>query len=120
MNKEPIIIKTHITFVHEKEHDGPKTRCWGVYTNYEPRTLLGRVAWFGRWTKYAFYPWPETVFEQVCLRDIAQFCEDRTREQRQTAARKSAATRAMKTTADIVKAVTEAQKHSHQKPLLIR
>jgi hypothetical protein len=41
---------------------------------------LGWVAWFSRWRKYAFYPKPETVYEEDCLRDIAEFCEAKTKE----------------------------------------
>jgi hypothetical protein len=41
------------------------------------------VRWFSRWRKYAFYPGRETVFEEDCLREIADFCETRTREYKQ-------------------------------------
>lgn len=44
---------------------------------------LGEVKWFGRWRKYAFFPERDCVFEQDCLRVIAEFCERHTRELRQ-------------------------------------
>lgn len=59
-----------------------KTRVWLVM----PKTCdtglipIGAVAWYGPWRKYAFYPAPQTLFEQVCLREIATFCEEATRE----------------------------------------
>ena len=36
---------------------------------------LGLVKWFGRWRKYSFFPCADTVFEQDCLRDIAEIIE---------------------------------------------
>jgi len=59
-----------------------KTRRWCVL----PRDgvgPLGYVEWYTPWRKYVFAPVPNTVFEQDCLRDLASFCEDRTREQRE-------------------------------------
>lgn len=67
------------TFRPELTSKTGKTHFWQVANG---AIVLGCVKWFARWRKYAFFPAPETVFEQVCLRDIAQFCEDRTREQR--------------------------------------
>ncbi len=30
-------------------------------------TLLGTIAWFGRWRQYAFYPESLTIFSDSCL-----------------------------------------------------
>ena len=43
---------------------------------------LGEVKWFGRWVKYAFFPAVDCVFEATCLREIADFIEQRTTEHR--------------------------------------
>jgi len=56
--------------------DSGKTETWRVSTL--DGTPLGRVAWFGRWRRYAFFPFDATVFEPQCLRDLAAFCEERT------------------------------------------
>ncbi len=56
-----------------------KTKIWKV-VNKTDGSVLGGVKWFGRWRGYAFYPAYPTVYEQVCLRDIARFVEDRTKE----------------------------------------
>lgn len=70
---------TFIVFV-DVTHKFPrvrKTRVWIV----GPRrgcTELGYVRWFGPWLCYCFYPCPNTLYEQRCLRDIANFCEDMT------------------------------------------
>jgi hypothetical protein len=57
---------------------GKVTKVWLVLT-CSPITELGEVRWFGRWRKYGFFPAPDTVFEQDCLREIAFFCETATR-----------------------------------------
>lgn len=59
----------------------PKTRVWVVVAT-ENENLLGVVKWFGQWRCYAFFPEIQTVFEKKCLRDIADFCELQTNEQR--------------------------------------
>lgn len=41
---------------------------------------IGQVRWFGSWRKYCFFPYEETVYEEVCLREIAEFCEKVTKE----------------------------------------
>ena len=46
--------------------------------------LIGLVHWYGPGRKYCFFPIAETVFEQVCLREIAAFCEDQTKLHRES------------------------------------
>jgi hypothetical protein len=72
---------THIT-INELPNPERKTRTWAVRSNYDGNGLLGRIAWFTRWRKYAF--WPETgcIFEQVCMREISDFIETHTKRQR--------------------------------------
>lgn len=61
--------------------DTGKTLVWDV-ENKENGAVLGRIKWFGQWRKYAFFPFNGMVFEQVCLREIADFIEARTKEHR--------------------------------------
>ena len=61
-----------IKFVLIKE--GNKTNVWRVVTE-ERNEVLGEIKWFSRWRKYAFFPAPETVYEDDCLKDIAEFIE---------------------------------------------
>ena len=61
-----------IKFVLIKE--GEKTNVWRVVTE-ERNEVLGEIKWLGRWRKYAFFPSPETVYEDDCLKDIAEFIE---------------------------------------------
>ena len=65
-----------ITFVE----DTPQawvTRYWKVLSK-EGGNFLGGIKWFGAWRKYCFFPEQATIFEQDCLRDIADFCEAQT------------------------------------------
>jgi hypothetical protein len=55
-----------------------KTKRWSVDTLNG--ILLGHVQWYGQWRQYSFFPHDATVFERKCLRDIASFCEMKTRE----------------------------------------
>ncbi len=59
-----------------------RTSLWIVRTKYDE--TLGNIHWF-YWRKYVFAPVPGCVFESDCLRDIAQFIEERTNDQRQKA-----------------------------------
>ena len=63
-----------------------KTRRWSVVSK-EQGVELGTIDWFPRWRKYVFNPAYGTCYEQDCLRDIARFIEERTREHRFAAAR---------------------------------
>lgn len=68
---------THILFVPGPAK--PRTSTWSIFNRYE-NTKIGTISWFGRWRKYAFHPGNDTVFEEVCLREIAEFCERKTTE----------------------------------------
>jgi hypothetical protein len=67
-----------------------KTKQW-IVQNRENQTVLGHITWFGRWRKYVFEPDEDMVFEETCLRDIAQFIQQETTYQRKAAARRKAA-----------------------------
>ena len=71
---------THIQFRYLGPSPSGKTHLWSVAT--EEGLSLGTVRWFARWRKYCFYPESGCVFEEVCLRDIAEFVAARTEEHR--------------------------------------
>lgn len=52
----------------------PKTTVWRI-ESIENGVILGYVKWFPNWRKYAFFPEEDTVYEQDCLKDIANFIE---------------------------------------------
>lgn len=70
-------MSTHITFL--KLDSSTKTQRWQV-TAIADFADLGEIRWFARWYQYSFFPAANTVFEKTCLRDIAAFCEDKTKE----------------------------------------
>ncbi len=67
-----------ITLAAAEVQKGTRTLRWKVLTL--EGALLGHVQWFARWRGYAFFPDAETVFEETCLRDLADFCEQATRD----------------------------------------
>lgn len=72
---------TYVMFVPAAIPEGQKTPRWNVVAK-EGHHPLGEVKWFGRWRKFCFFPNAETVYEEVCLRDISRFIEERTKEYR--------------------------------------
>jgi len=66
---------TYIRFISLGVAPGQKTERWIVDTK-EDEDCLGVVKWFGRWRKYAFFPAPECVFEETCMREISDFVEE--------------------------------------------
>jgi hypothetical protein len=66
-----------ISFKKEERAEGAKTDRWVVWS-LQAALYLGEVKWKSSWRKYAFFPPPDRVFEEDCLRDIAKFCEEET------------------------------------------
>lgn len=72
-----IVVGTYIGFSRILRYEtGKKTQVWLVSAG---AIQLGWVKWFGQWRGYAFFPSAETMYEQVCLRQIAFFCEKLTK-----------------------------------------
>lgn len=46
-----------------------------VIVSKESGDRLGEIRWYGAWRKYAFFPDAETLFENQCLQDIAEFLD---------------------------------------------
>ena len=72
----------YISFGKPTPSDSGKTQIWSVISHHDYD--LGEIRWYGRWRKYAFYPHWDTIYEQDCLRKIADFCEDQTKKLRAT------------------------------------
>jgi len=64
--------------IHMHAHTG-KTFQFTVWTTGQ-EFMLGDIKWFGRWRRYAFSPVDKTIFEQDCLRTIADICEKMTKD----------------------------------------
>jgi len=57
-----------------------KTKIFEVVTNEEKMQILGYIKWDGPWRKYTFQPTPDTKFEETCMRDIADFIQEQTKQ----------------------------------------
>lgn len=73
-----------IRFVEIPKPVDRRTRSWRVVSK-DGLAGIGEVRWYSAWRCYALFPEINTVFERTCLRDIADFCEKRTREHRSKA-----------------------------------
>lgn len=84
---EPDDVVTQYLHIEFRGHsDSGKTRIWVVRAK-EGGGRLGTIAWYSPWRGYVFEPGHgQLVFEQRCLRDLADFLETATRAQRQQAA----------------------------------
>ena len=56
------------------------TKLWSVVA--EGGSVLGMIKWYAPWRKYAFFPFTDTLYEEVCMREIANFIEHRTHDHR--------------------------------------
>ena len=70
---------TYVLFELLGVSDSGKTQLWTVFPKMNSTNYLGTVQWFAHWRKYAFYPNPETVYEETCLNDISTFIKMLTR-----------------------------------------
>lgn len=59
-----------------------KTRAWVIQT-IDGTDTLGVIGWFNAWRRYAFFTDGGKVFEQDCLRRIADFIEDETKKHKE-------------------------------------
>jgi len=71
-------MKTYIKFTEIYPDATRKTKKWSVL-NKENEAHLGFISWYGAWRRYCFYANATTIFEQNCLRDIANFIELQTK-----------------------------------------
>lgn len=78
---EPIAHGTYIEFVPQDIPEDRKTRPYLVRAKRDG-AQLGIIKWYPGWRKYAFFPAGDTIFEQRCMRDIAQFIESKTDQQK--------------------------------------
>lgn len=46
-----------------------------IVMNKKTGDQLGTISYFSKWKKYCFYPYDETYFCSMCLREIVVFME---------------------------------------------
>lgn len=72
---------TYIDFIDHGVPFGKKTHFWSVIPK-SGGPEIGEVKWYGPWRKYCFLAIGSAVFEEVCLREIAEFVQAKTKEYR--------------------------------------
>jgi hypothetical protein len=68
-----------IRIVETGKSSSGKTKIYEVQDRFYPERILGMIKWLPSWRRYAFFPEPETFYEEQCLKDIALFLEVETR-----------------------------------------
>lgn len=71
-----------IEFEHFPPKPGYKTSIWIVKAKQSGATL-GLIKWFPAWREYCFWPVDQTVYAISCLRDLADFIEEKNKEPRE-------------------------------------
>jgi len=72
-----IILTKWIVVKELCKSESGKTTIWDVSSSRG--VFLGQIRWWANWRKYAFCPRDGTVYEEDCMRDIANWCEQATR-----------------------------------------
>lgn len=73
----------HLMFIQVPQEVTGTTKAF-VVNNKHSGIRLGTIEWSDKefWNCYAFFPLPNTMYEEDCLRDIANFCEELTKEEK--------------------------------------
>jgi hypothetical protein len=74
-DREGIVEGTFINFVRRQDEERGSTQVWTVVTS-DMAIRLATVKWFGRWRKYSLFTEANMVFENTCLGEIAEFCDE--------------------------------------------
>jgi hypothetical protein len=61
---------SYLNFVPGLNSPSGLTKTWNVVS---VTTHLGKVSWYAPWRKYCFTPEGNTVFDAMCLHEIAAF-----------------------------------------------
>jgi hypothetical protein len=77
---------SHITFEPGPDSPSGKTKTWRI-KNKDTDEVIGEIRWAGNFRKYAFYPYPHTMYDNACLADIAYALVLRTEQHREMLAR---------------------------------
>lgn len=69
---------SYVTINYLDKTPSGKTTIWWVWVDYEAEHgyVLGDIKWYPQWRKYAFFPNTDTLYEPVCMREIAAFIDE--------------------------------------------
>lgn len=79
-----------VRYVHIGQSPSGKTSIFQVYSALSG-AKLGIFKWYAPWRKYAFFPYSRTLFDSLCMRQIATHCERLTESHRDAKLEKSGA-----------------------------
>jgi len=68
---------SYLTFKEATRPGNYKTKFWSVHN---APVVLGVISWYSPWRRYCFSPASGTTFDAACLRELTEFCENRTEE----------------------------------------
>lgn len=71
----------YLDFILRAQPKAHKTHSWTV-RNKLSGDSLGQVYWYTAWRKYVFTPLDSLVFDASCLRELAEFCDQKTEAQK--------------------------------------
>lgn len=69
-------------WVKFRKRSKPKSRKTDIYSvlttskGSDGNYLIGIVKWYPQWRQYTFFPNAETLYNQECLHDIANFVKE--------------------------------------------
>lgn len=84
--------RTGVEFI-DVSHLEAKTGRWNVIGTAGDEDLLGVVKWRGAWRAYVFHaePGSDPILASNCLRQLADFCDEKNAEHREELARRKVA-----------------------------
>jgi len=65
---------SYLKFLDLEIPAGQKTPRFSVVTTGP--IVLGQVRFYPQWRKFCFFPEELTLFDEACLKDIAEFCHN--------------------------------------------
>lgn len=78
--------KSYLNFVEIKDSKRKTKQFYVSNLTIEPLIILGYISFYPAWRKYIFHPNNQitAIFDPNCLREIADFCEKKTNEWKET------------------------------------
>ena len=84
-----IKVKRYIALGRVTWSPSGKTKIWQVIQiGVEGFQLkLGEIRWQASWRRYAFFPELHTLYDESCLRTLADYCQMKTQDHREARAK---------------------------------
>lgn len=75
--------RSRLKFIWSHDSTSGKTSQWSVVSKRnDEETFLGYISWRAQWRRYVFFPAYKTLFDASCMREVAEFIEQRMEERR--------------------------------------